>query len=64
MKKTWIIPHKAVQSFGWMFLDSFDAFKSVPDYDAGKRECTFLRSPIYTGRKRAIFSLRHLRVSN
>ncbi len=42
MKKTWIIPQEAVQSFRWMFLDGFDVFKS-----ASKRECVFLKSPVY-----------------
>ncbi len=25
--KTWLIPHKAAESFGWMFLDGFDILK-------------------------------------
>ncbi len=25
--KSWIIPHKAVESFGWTFLDGFDVLK-------------------------------------
>ncbi len=27
IKKTWIIPHKAFEIFGWTFLDSFDVLK-------------------------------------
>ncbi len=27
MKKTWILPHGAVESFGRMFLDDFDVLK-------------------------------------
>ncbi len=34
IKKTWILPNEAVESsvesFGWIFLDGLDAFKSEP----------------------------------
>ncbi len=26
-RKTWIIPHEAVESFGWTFLGGFDVLK-------------------------------------
>ncbi len=36
IKKTWIIPHEAVETFGWMFLNSFDASRTVPSCTASK----------------------------
>ncbi len=27
IKKIWITPHKAFESFGWTFLDGFDVLK-------------------------------------
>ncbi len=45
----WIIPHEAAESFGWTFLDDFDAFRSEPLQAASERERMFLKSPVYCG---------------
>ncbi len=48
MIKTWITSHEAVENFGWMFLDSFDAFRSVLPHAASKSErLAFLESTVY-----------------
>ncbi len=38
IKKTCIMWHKAVESFGWMFLDSFDALECLFPWAASERE--------------------------
>ncbi len=63
LTKSWIIPHKAVESFGWTFLDSVDTYL----HRLPAKGRVYL-SPIYNGemleRKKKFFYSRHLRVSN
>ncbi len=47
IKNTWIIPHEAVECFGWMFLDNADALLIFSPQAASKREHELLKSPIY-----------------
>ncbi len=50
IKKTWIIPRKAVESFDLTFLDGFDVFKILCLQAIGKSEwLQFLKSPVYRG---------------
>ncbi len=44
IKKMWIIQHGAVESFGRMFLDSFNAFKSVATWTVSKEH---IRNNLY-----------------
>ncbi len=48
-KKTWIIPHEAVESFGRMFLDSFGASGVYLYRLSVKGERAFLKFPVYCG---------------
>ncbi len=53
MKKTWIIPHKAAESFGWMLLDGFDGLKlylnRLPAKAAKVSHSNFWRKLVYCG---------------
>ncbi len=67
IKKTWVIPHKAAEKFGWTFLSSFDAFKRVRSQNANKRKRTFLKSTFncggtLEGKKNLLF--KYLRMTN
>ncbi len=68
IKKTWVIPHEAVESFGWISLDSFDALRNVHAQAASKRERAFLKSTVHRGgtpeEQTQFFTSRHLRTSN
>ncbi len=51
MKKTWVKPHEAVESLGWMFLDDFDAFTSEPPQTADNMSTQF-RNHLFTMEER------------
>ncbi len=49
MKKTWIQPHKAVESFRWTFLDGLDVFRVNLHRLLANGSTHFSKSPVYRG---------------
>ncbi len=51
IKKTWIIPHEAVEISGWMFLNNFDVLKlylpGLPAKAAKVRVLQFWKKAVY-----------------
>ncbi len=70
VKKTWIVSHKAPESFGWMFLDGFDVLKlflhRLPAKAAKVSGCIFGKTLLTLEEcwkeKNIFFISKHLRV--